>query len=998
LTAQGAHPDDPVTDLVTKRRDQAREAERVGDLTGDRGSRLRRGLGWLPAVIVAPAILAAAVGAARTEDPAEAMSVWTPLDPGTTWVYAVEDHGEDSGRRTRQILGPSRLVVGEDLVDMVRVSSVYDAYPGQGYQSVDSYLEVSGDELLQHGLLANGRTFDIDPPAPAYVLPREEGATWDYDGLVGDNPYRSTSELTEIGAVEVRGETFEDCAKTVTEVDVLDAEGEKTGLEVQTEWSCPDIGTVLLHTVNESDDVDITEELVRFRSPGRALDLGELPEPADGTAPEVDEGDLTTTAGFDVRRSFAIPGGTLGRELAWTDVRDLGAVMPMVSDGRTTVLGEQDGMVTARDEATGELRWQVGLTPPIVATPAIQDDVVLVADASKALWALSLTDGTAQWVHTFDDVVGAAPTVADGVVAVPVDDATVVALDLDDGAVVWTTRLGGRVLRPPAADGDTLVVADSGGALTALDLDDGDEVWSAGLAQGVDMGPAIGGGRVVVSDMEGVVSAYGLDDGTLYWQKRGRSFSTQSFAVTDDQVVMVADNDGVESFDLADGDRLWATRLEDLETEPVIVGDEVLAMSEDGDATVLDLADGDVVDSWRLPRPSGAEIVIDGAPARTSGAVVYRAQVSSVGIGYTYYAYPVTADAPPRGITYDVDVYAMPSVPDVPPVLDGDTLYALTFDKLVLRSESQAEVEPVTVVEGPTVGLAASDGVVVVPSGTATVGVDGRTGEQLWSLDTGEVIVGSVPATDGKTVFIPIHEVGLVAADLHTGEGRWVVPALGTAGSSIPLPLPGGDVLYAASGLARYDGASGDVVWQLGGDLEDAVAYTPISADGDVVFAALVTPDPTSANGERTRLVAADVRSGRVLWQHEVVGGQFGIGPAAADGVVVVTDGSNLVTGYDGRSGEELWSFRMATQAAGAPVLVDGVVHLVERGRAEDIAARNFRVVTLDARTGLFVGSYEPPGTNDVVRPTVGAAPDGRLLVPTVDFIGGTVEVLEVVR
>jgi outer membrane protein assembly factor BamB len=135
-----------------------------------------------------------------------------------------------------------------------------------------------------------------------------------------------------------------------------------------------------------------------------------------------------------------------------------------------------------------------------------------------------------------------------------------------------------------------------------------------------------------------------------------------------------------------------------------------------------------------------------------------------------------------------------------------------------------------------------------------------------------------------------------------------------------------------------------------------------------------------------------------VRWQRDLGTSQFLIGPGVGDGVVVVIDSANVASGVDARTGEVLWRFPMASQPAGSPVVTDGVVHLVERGRTEDVAARNFRVVTLDAATGRFVGSYEPPGTTDTVLATVGSGPDGELLVPTVDFIGGTVETLSVLR
>jgi outer membrane protein assembly factor BamB len=207
-----------------------------------------------------------------------------------------------------------------------------------------------------------------------------------------------------------------------------------------------------------------------------------------------------------------------------------------------------------------------------------------------------------------------------------------------------------------------------------------------------------------------------------------------------------------------------------------------------------------------------------------------------------------------------------------------------------------------------------------------------------------------------------------------------------------------GDVAYAGSGLTRYDGRTGDIVWELGGELADSVAYVPIAADQDAVYAQLTGFDATSPSFERTDVVAADLGTGAVRWQHQLPSGQFGIGTAVGAGVVVAMDGQSLVTALDARTGEVRWTYQMASSAAGTPVVSDGVVHLAEVGLAEDLLQRTFRIVTLDLATGRFVGSYEPPSANDTALPTVGAGPDGELLVPTTAAIGGNVAVLEVTR
>jgi outer membrane protein assembly factor BamB len=960
-------------------------------------SRLRAVAAWLPAVLLVPVTLAASVGVTRTDDPTAAMDEVSPLAPGTTWVYRTLDHGEPSGRQVRQVLGPAQLITEKGLTEMVRVSSVHDAYPGRGRQAVELYLSVDGDELLQHALVLGGETIDVVPPAVSAVTPPELGRTWSYEGMVGTVPYAFESEVTDVGDVEVAGRTFTGCTETTSTIELSDSEKGET--EVLVEWTCPDIGVVTSRDVVERDDVDITEELVSFQGPEQSIVLGPVPEALD--APDAPSADgPASTAGFDLRRSHAVPDGELGRDLAWTESRDEFSGMSPASDGRTVVLGERDGLVSARNVLNGELRWQVSLTPPIVATPSITGDVVLVADSSKNLWALSLDDGSARWVHRFDDVVSATPVTTEDLVVVASEDGTVTALSPEDGEEEWSVDLDGLVRSAPAVEDDVLVVGDRSGTLTALDLDDGEELWSAGLSNGLDFGPALGDDEVLAVDGDGVLVAYDLEDGALSWQARGRSFPSEPLAVGEDLVVTVTDAARVEAFDLDDGDLVWSRRLSDLDVAPAIVGDEVLVAGEHGRVTVLDLGDGSVADAWDLPRPTPeADVTVDTPVGLVGGDVVITAQVTAPDFAYTSYAYPTDGDGDrPRGVAYEVTPYVFPTTISAAPVLDGDAAYALAYDQTLARSTGLDAASLLQKKTGTTIGLAAQDGIVVLPKGDEVWGLRGATGERLWKLPASEAFVGSYPAIADGVAFIPVREVALVAVDAETGEARWVAPVDGTAGTSVPLPLPDGDVVYAGSGLARHDGDTGEVVWELDGELADSPAYVPVSADDDLVYAQLTSFDATSPSLERTEVVAADLRTGAVRWKHPLASGSFGIGTATGAGVVVAVDGQSLVTGIDARTGEALWTYRMASPAEGTPVVSGDVVHLAESGRAEDLLQRNFRVVTLDLATGRFLASYEPPSANDIAIGTVGGGPDGELLVPTTSEIGQNVAVLEVTR
>src|SRR3954463_12803269 len=112
--------------------------------------RTRAIAGWLPAVLLVPAAVAAGVVATVPGDDLAAMRVEQPLDVCTTWVFEASDHGAPSGSDTSQVIGTvSMFGDGAGLTPAAQVRRTYSDYPGVGPRSWDAYLAVHGPTLLQ---------------------------------------------------------------------------------------------------------------------------------------------------------------------------------------------------------------------------------------------------------------------------------------------------------------------------------------------------------------------------------------------------------------------------------------------------------------------------------------------------------------------------------------------------------------------------------------------------------------------------------------------------------------------------------------------------------------------------------------------------------------------------------------------------------------------------------------------------------------------------------
>jgi len=192
--------------------------------------------------------------------------------------------------------------------------------------------------------------------------------------------------------------------------------------------------------------------------------------------------------------------------------------------------------------------------------------------------------------------------------------------------------------------------------------------------------------------------------------------------------------------------------------------------------------------------------------------------------------------------------------------------------------------------------LVASNGVVVAPVLTYTVGLDEQTGVELWRYsapnDTTDVETGSFAGpgqvdqsridTDGTTVFIPAWGASVGAVDLRTGTVRWVWQPGTIAGDT------------AASGVFR-SGSMG------------------VKVSGDTVFATLWHYIIRSGVTSEAWVVAINKLSGAELWRARLPFQGGGVliqtAPVIYQNLVVVHTLSGRTYAIDRASQSVHWEF-----------------------------------------------------------------------------------------
>jgi len=126
-----------------------------------------------------------------------------------------------------------------------------------------------------------------------------------------------------------------------------------------------------------------------------------------------------------------------------------------------------DGPVMAVDVSTQQVVWK--WPPPgnahLSASPAVNDDVVVVAAENGRVWGLNAATGTRLWGFAARDTIVSSPVISAGRVYFGSDDGHVYGLALADGTQRWRFDAGAAVSASPAIAQRRLVIAGEDGTI-----------------------------------------------------------------------------------------------------------------------------------------------------------------------------------------------------------------------------------------------------------------------------------------------------------------------------------------------------------------------------------------------------------------------------------------------------------------------------------------------------------------------------------------------------
>ncbi|MBU2877885.1 outer membrane protein assembly factor BamB [Aliiglaciecola sp. 2_MG-2023] len=255
----------------------------------------------------------------------------------------------------------------------------------------------------------------------------------------------------------------------------------------------------------------------------------------------------------------------------WSD-----GITAKISGGLTVIyetvyLGSENGEVFALDANTGETKWVTKVRGEIIASPAVDENVVLVNTGSGTLFALDANTGEQLWMFESD-----VPALSLRGISAPVA--------VNGGALVGTAtgKLVVNILGSGQTAWEQTISAPSGATELERIVD-------------IDSQPLVVGPNVYVISFDGTLAAVELRSGRIIWKREYNSY--RRLGIDGNSLFVTDKNSNIYSIDRRNGVELWSQgglKKRNL-TSPESIGNYLVVGDKYGFLHWLDKTDGTIV-------------------------------------------------------------------------------------------------------------------------------------------------------------------------------------------------------------------------------------------------------------------------------------------------------------------------------------------------------------------------------------------------------------------
>jgi len=311
------------------------------------------------------------------------------------------------------------------------------------------------------------------------------------------------------------------------------------------------------------------------------------------------------------------------------DIRSGDAVLSPVLFGQHIYAASSDGRIQKVSVENGKTSWSYTLKKErITGGVGVGGGLVLVGTDQGIVYALNQEDGSLAWQYRLSSEVLASPVVNEGVVIARSGDGKVYGLSAFDGSEKWaiSRQLPRLTLRgdsrPVVAQG-IVFTGFSDGMMGAFDAQSGRALWDFPISfprgsndidrlADVDTNPLFVGEYLYVSSYQEVTHALNIVQRNIAWSVDVSSYHSLAY---DAAFLYISDKNGVvHQIDRSNGNKVWSQsglRLFPI-SAPISVGPYVVVSEGDGGIYILSKSDGQIVGKHKLgSRTIIGEAIVD---------------------------------------------------------------------------------------------------------------------------------------------------------------------------------------------------------------------------------------------------------------------------------------------------------------------------------------------------------------------------------------------------
>ena len=267
-------------------------------------------------------------------------------------------------------------------------------------------------------------------------------------------------------------------------------------------------------------------------------------------------------------------------------------------------------------------------------------------------------------------------------------------------------------------------------------------------------------------------------------------------------------------------------------------------------------------------------------------------------------------------------------------------------------------------------GVAYDNGVLYATSGLGmVVAIDATTGEAIWESPT-RTPMHSAPTVAGGRVFAITDDNEIIAFSASDGEVLWTYQGIVETARMLTAPVPAvvGDTVIApfSSGeVVALRAQNGGLLWQ--DALSSTARLTPLASLNDIAFGPVVADGFVIAAAQSGVMTAFDLRTGQRIWSQPA--GSIGMPWVAGDTVFTATTDGKIaaLSKLDGTVQwiQQLQTFEKPNKRKDRVVWSGPVL----AGQRLLVASSNGRTVILNPFDGSILEERETGG--DVMVPPV---------------------------